>query len=208
MRLLNSFLPGRWAAYTQSYRGEDVRTIRVLSAGNDGNTLGIGARTLETQEVFHFPELRGHTVVATALNESETALASYASPCGDVPADWDATSHGRHYCLAAPGTYRVAVPGGGWEDGAVGTSISASYISAVLARMMAQFRGQVGNTAIVKRLMDTADNTGQFGIALVYGAGVVDPDEALMPIGTPMTGTLRKPGAVALELAADAGRLR
>ena len=190
MRELNTQFPKRWEAYTQSYRHEDVRTIRVLAAGNERDTDGNGARSLEALEVYHFPELRGHTVVATALNSSETALASYANACGALPTDWDASKHGRHYCLAAPGTHSVAVPGGVLRV-AAGTSYSTAYVSGVLARMMAQFRGQVGNTGLVKRMMDTADNTGVFSDAALYGAGAVDPDAALEPIGTQMTGTRR-----------------
>ena len=172
MRELNTRFPRRWEAYTQSYRDEDVRTIRVLAAGNERDTDGIGARSLEALEVFEFPELRGHTVVATALNTSKTTLASYANACGDLPSNWDAGKHGRHYCLAAPGT-----------------SYATAYVSGVLARMMAQFRGQVGNTAIVKRMMYTADNSGVFATVSLYGAGVLDPDEALEPLGTQTTGT-------------------
>ena len=188
VRQLRTRLPERWKAYTQSDRPEGQRTIRVLAAGNARDDLGAGARSLYVLEIFHFPELRGHTVAVTALNRAQSALADYANVCGALPSGWDASRHGRHFCLAAPGTHVVAVPGGTTQL-AAGTSYAAPYVAGVLARMMAQFRGQVGNTALVKRMMDTADNTGVFADTSLYGAGVVDPAAALAPVGTLTTGT-------------------
>ena len=55
MRELNTQFPKRWEAYTQSYRHEDVRTIRVLSAGNARDTDRNGARSLEALEGLSLP---------------------------------------------------------------------------------------------------------------------------------------------------------
>ena len=196
MRTLNAHLPERWEAYTQGDRPKGERTIRVLAAGNMRDEAGDDARSLEALVLFEFHELWGHNVVATALNEAKTALAYYANICGDIPSGWDANRHGRHFCLAAPGTHRIAEPGGTYADDVQGTSYAAPYVSGVLARMMERSRGQVGNTELVKRMMDTADNTGEFDDPKLYGAGAVDPAAALNAVGTPTTGTSRNRAAV------------
>ena len=209
MRTLNAHLPQRWRAQTQADRPEGERTIRVLAAGNEREDGGDDARSLEALVVHEFDELWGHNVVATALNEARTALADYANICGSRPADWDSGRHGRHFCLAAPGTHPIAVPGGSSDDGPrQGTSYAAPYVSGVLARMMAQSRGQVGNTELVKRMMDTADNRGVFGNRSLYGAGVIDPHAALGAVGAPTTGTSSNRAAIgstALRLPAAYG---
>ena len=196
MRTLNANLPERWKAQTQADRLEGERTIRVLAAGNEREDAGNDARSLEALVLYEFDDLWGHNVVATALNDAETGLADYANVCGALPSNWDADRHGRHFCLAAPGTRRIALPGGAYDDDAVGTSLAAPYVSGVLARMMAQSRGQVGNTELVKRMMDTADRSGVFDNQQLYGAGVVDPQAALSAAGTPTTGTSRNRAAI------------
>ena len=188
LRNLKTHLPLRWAAFTQSGRSADERTIRVWAAGNWRDDYGNGARNMDALKVYYFPELRGHTVVATALNRDETALADFANVCGNLPSDWDANQHGRHYCLTAPGYYLFPDVNGGSSYLFSGTSYAAPYVSGVLARMMAQARGQVGNTELVKRMMNTANNTRTFSDAFYYGAGVVDPTAALNAVGTLMTG--------------------
>ena len=69
-------------------------------------------------------------------------------------------------------------------------------MSATLALMKDRFRGQIGNVELVKRLMATADDglhedddSSHDGITSVeYGAGVVDPEAALKPVGALSTG--------------------
>lgn len=123
-------------------------------------------------EIVNFPELCGHTIGATTgLPPGYTEI---GTPCGELPDDWDAARHGRHYCLAAPER---------------STSTAVAYISATLANMMAASRRQVGSLEIVRRLMNTADQTGKFSDSLLYGAGLVDPQAALQAVGRTVTGT-------------------
>ena len=65
-----------------------------------------------------------------------------------------------------------------------GTSIAAPVVSGSLALLMEHFRGTRGNTAIVKRMLDTADRSGRYGDLETYGAGHLDMEAALSPVGT------------------------
>ena len=49
--------------------------------------------------------------------------------------------------------------------------------------MMEHFRGTRGNTQIVKRMLDTADRSGRYADLEVYGAGHLDLETALAPVG-------------------------
>ena len=94
-------------------------------------------------------------------------IATYSSACGPVPADWNAAQHGPHFCLAAPGTVRGLVPDVVWPGDAIvkdvdGTSFAAPVVSGALALMMEHFRGTRGNTAVARRMLDTADRTGEY----------------------------------------------
>ena len=57
--------------------------------------------------------------------------------------------------------------------------------------MMEHFRGMRGNTAIVRRMMDTADRNGVYADAETYGAGHLDLKAALAPVGTLTAGQHR-----------------
>ena len=189
-----------WDAYTQRRRTPGERTIRVWAAGNwreqagehGGRALESGWRAFPALEPYFYDELRGHTIAVTALDSEGEYLATYANPCGRVPADWRTDLHGRHFCLAAPGNGNLpGIPGG-----PEGTSFAAPYVAAVLARMRTASRGQVGNTELVRRLVNTADNTGEYAKVLYYGAGKVDPAAALSALGRLSTGTASNPAAL------------
>ena len=162
-----------WTAYVQEETPGKDRTLRVWAAGNHDPGSGVrastvhgepfrrfpnvfagdGQRNLDALTPFYFPELRGQHIAVTALDLNEERQAPYASPCGDLPGDWDEATAGRHFCLAAPGTL---------PDGSEGTSFAAPLVSGVLARMMARFPG-VSPVELVKKLMHTADGYGEDG---------------------------------------------
>ena len=185
---MKEIFPKWWRAYTQADVHPDDRAIIVYANGNGRWIEGTDEETFNplARLAAIFPELRGHTIAAAALNARGDRMADWADVCGAVPLDWNTARDGRHWCITAPGTdIPVAKPGGttDHDDTASGSSFAAPYVSGVLAAMMEKFRGQVGNTDIVKRLMDTADRSGIFGNAEWFGAGVVNKGVALSPVG-------------------------
>ena len=50
--------------------------------------------------------------------------------------------------------------------------------------MMDHFRGTRCNTAIVRRMLDTADRSGVYSQSEIYGAGHLDLEAAHSPLGT------------------------
>ena len=186
--------PDWWAAVTQTNVPAHQRTIRVWAAGNerrtdegeirgcvptgDGGlncTFGDGAISEHHVKLFNFDEFWGHELIVTALDRYGRSIAPYANFCGPTPAIWDAARHGRHFCLAAPG-HALEGPG-------QGTSFAAPRVAGVLARMHVASRETMRGSHLVKRLMDTADNTGAFADTNIYGAGRLNAARALSPRG-------------------------
>ena len=179
------YLPETLNAVFQVGIPDAEKTILVYAAGNEGKPYsGLGADL-----PYYIPELRGHSLAVAATNPTTGVIASYSNRCGSLPSDWNAAKHGPHYCLAAPGTVRGLVPNpsspgkGDVEDGLPGTSYAAPVVSGALALLMEHFRGTRGNTAVVKRMLDTADRRGQYADLETYGAGHLDLEAALSPVG-------------------------
>ena len=209
-------LPSTASAIAQAGIPDDNKTIVVWAAGNLRTILGDGARAEAMELVSSFQELRGHNIGVTALDGEKTGLADYAHFCGALPSDWDAAADGEHYCLAAPGVHDVDYP---YNPGQVtdrGTSFAAPVVSATLALMKDRFRGQLGNVELVKRLMATADDglhedddPSHDGVtSAAYGAGVVNSEAALSPVGvlaTGIAGNTASVGATRLRMPAAYG---
>ena len=179
------YLPRLLDAILQVDRPDAEKTILVYAAGNEGNPYsGLGADL-----PYYIPELRGHSIAVAATDPATGVIAHNSNRCGDLPPDWNSARHGPHYCLAAPGTVRGLVPdpntpGQGYVgDGLQGTSFAAPIVSGSLALLMEHFRGTRGKTVIVKRMLDTADRSGRYADLGIYGAGHLDLEAALLPVG-------------------------
>ena len=209
-------LPRTARAVAQADIPDHSKTIVVWAAGNLRTVLGDGARIEAMELVSRFEELRGHNIGVTALDGEKIGLADYAHFCGALPSDWNAAADGEHYCLAAPGVHDVDYP---YNPGQVtdrGTSFAAPVVSATLALMKDRFRGQLGNVELVKRLMATADDglhedddPAHDGVTSAeYGAGVVNPEAALSPVGVlaiGIAGNTAPVGATRLRMPAAYG---
>lgn len=179
------YVPNTLNAWAQVDTPAAEKTIVVYAAGNDSDTKpGLGAALPSL-----FASFRGHTLAVVATDPATGMIAPYSNRCGRLPSDWDAASYGRHYCLAAPGTTRGLTPdpntpGRGNIHTWRGTSFAAPMVSGGLALLMEHFRGTRGNTAVMKRMLDTADRSGHYGDLETYGAGFLDLEAALSPVGT------------------------
>ena len=179
------YLPQTLDALWQTDSPDAEKTILVYAAGNDGAP-GPGLGALDP---YYFPELRGHSVAVVATDPSTGGIAGYSNRCGPVPSGWNSARYGPHYCLSAPGTVRGLVPNpstpgsGDARSGLHGTSYAAPLVSGALALMMEHFRGTRGNSEIVKRMIDTADRNGTYADPETYGAGHLDLEAALSPVG-------------------------
>ena len=179
------YLPNTLDALLQVGTPDARKTVLVYAAGNEGQPHPGFSADLP----YHIPELRGHSLAVAATDPRTGSIADYSNRCGSLPRDWNAARHGRHYCLAAPGTARALLPdpdspGRGVVGEVSGTSIAAPIVSGALALLMEHFRGTRGNTEIVKRMMDTADRGGRYSDLATYGAGHLDIAAALSPVGS------------------------
>ena len=204
-QFLRQVLPRFRDAFVQKDRSAAERTIIVYAAGNESHP----RPDWEAALPYYIPDARGHQLAVVATDPQTRQIAGYSDSCGPLPGDWSASLHGPHFCLAAPGTVRGLVPDAVWPGRGVvenvgGTSFAAPVVSGALALMMEHFRGTRGNTAVVRRMLDTADRTGEYARSDIYGAGHLDLEAALSPVGTLTAGqsqralahtSLQTPGA-------------
>lgn len=179
-------LPQTWRAFMQTGVHPDDRTVVVYATGNQTEEFGGLGADIPRYETH----VRGSQLAVMAVDH-HGYHADYTNFCGALPSDWDANRWGRHFCLAAPGTANAA-SSWGWDwlqFDVSGTSFAAPVVSGALALLMEHFRGQLGNVEIVKRLVDTANNTGHYAQLEIYGAGLLDLEAALQPVGDISTGT-------------------
>lgn len=181
-------------------RDVDDKTIFVWAAGNEnGRECGAGQPSCEEGKVAatspnfeaglaaRITELRGHTVAVVGVTESGK-IVDYSNRCG-LAADW---------CIAAPGDgIRIAYFGPD-EDGTLGvrdtrieggTSFAAPMVTGGLAVMKHRFRGQLSNTDLLTRLLETADRSGRYADPKTYGRGLMDLDAATAPVGAERVAT-------------------
>ena len=176
--------------------GASEKTILVWSAGNahgypcdpaevaqcrDDEKVNAVSVEVMPGLAARIAELRGHSLAVVALKSSDSTIAGFSSRCG-IAAD---------YCIAAPGSQvRVAYYGPHGGNNGVrrtgtssGTSVAAPMVAGGLALMKQLFRDQLSNTALVTRLLNTADNTGVYANRSVYGRGKMDLKAATSPVG-------------------------
>ena len=157
----------------------------IAAAGNEGESLPRFPAALPA----FFPDLRGKVLAVTATDDTG-GIATYANRCGRLPSDWRST-HGRHYCLAAPGgvgphdqPFWVAGPGSSEFSLTAGTSFAAPVVAGAFAILKEVFGDSLSDRELVTRLVNTADNRGDYSNVAIYGAGMLDIGAAIMPVGS------------------------
>ena len=142
------------SALRQTSTSAANRTVWVYSAGNESEPYPIGAGYFPV----HFPELRGHVIVAVAL-DSNGVIADYSNHCGAAST----------FCIAAPGHHYVPSGPNGYVT-VQGTSLAAPTVAGSLAILKQAFPS-LGNDELVTRLFATANKTGIYEVASIYGQG-------------------------------------
>ena len=166
----------------QAGTADSEKMILVWAAGNsfgkfdaEGNPANASSPNITAGTPHLFPELKGH-FIAVVATQSDGTIASYSNRCG-VAAD---------FCIAAPG-HGVVAPAARSANryGRIaGTSAAAPHVAGALALMEEAFRGQLGSTELVTRLLAAADKTGIYANRNIYGEGFLDVEKATRPIGT------------------------
>ena len=174
--------------------GVAEKTIFVWAASNDhGHICDAGAECVNGRVNATSPsvlsglpamisELRGHVIAAVSVGR-DGEISHFSNRCG-IAAEW---------CLAAPGEGLLAPyfgPTSSTNDTEIreyrrvsGTSFAAPMVSGGLALMKQLFRDQLSNTALVSRLMATANKSGRYADEDLYGQGLMDLGAATTPVG-------------------------
>ena len=177
------------AAMAQADVAAGERTVYVWAAGNahgetgpDGSPVSASSVEILPGLPVRIPELRGHSLAVVAT-DPQGAIADFSNRCGIA----------KEFCLAAPGVDITGpAPAFHCEAGAsqcfitveeAGTSSAAPFVTGGIGLLAQHFRGQLGNDEIVERMLATADRTGVYADADVYGQGFLDLDAATRPVG-------------------------
>ena len=187
--VLRERFPNVIEAMTQADVAAGERTIYVWAAGNAHGEIGPDGSPVSASSVevlpglaARIPELRGHSLAVVATNPQGT-IAHFSNRCGIA----------RDFCLAAPGVNITSTaPAFHCDAGSsqcfitveeAGTSSAAPFVTGGIGLLAQHFRGQLGNDEIVERILATADRTGVYADAAVYGQGFLDLDAATRPVG-------------------------
>jgi subtilisin family serine protease len=151
--------------------GAQNHVIYVWANGNEGSDKQPSLYAALPQL---FPELKANWVAVANIDSSTGQLHATSQRCGDAK-DW---------CISAPGT-RIAAPSNVGDDYyaiLTGTSMAAPAVTGTLAVLKDAFP-MLSNEQIVTRLFVTANKTGVYADANLYGQGLMDADKASLPLG-------------------------
>jgi PKD repeat protein len=156
MSLGGGYLSGEKDACDAAY---DAGIVLVAAAGNGGDGDS-------TTDEYLYPAAYGSVIAVGATNL--TNVAPYWS------------NSGPYLELAAPGVDIYST----WNDGGYntisGTSMACPHVAGTVALVIAS-DPTLNNTDVRNRLQTTADDLGPDGWDTVYGYGLVDADEAVLP---------------------------
>lgn len=145
--------------------------LSVWSTGNQGATLNQPSLFAALPEYY---AALADTWVAVTNIDTDGTLNPTSQPCGRSAA----------WCISAPGTdifsgYNNADNG---YATMTGTSMSAPAVSGALALLSEAFPTMTPQQ-VRQKLFDTANKTGIYANATLYGQGLMDLDAATLPVG-------------------------
>lgn len=151
-----------------------VRTATGLGAIVVFSTGNAGADQPATTALVpqYAPETQSRFIAVTAVGSSGV-IASYANACGAAAA----------WCLAAPGTRITSTDSGSGYLSMSGTSMAAAVVSGALAVVTSRFP-ELTSAQVANRVLVSADSSGIYADADLYGHGLLDLGAATQPIGT------------------------
>lgn len=139
--------------------------VMVFAAGNDSDTQpSYPARNADYDSDDPF-DFNGQMLAVVATDNG--SLASFSDSCGSI-----------NNCLAAPGTNIYSTTNNGGYGLNSGTSMSAPVVSGAAAILQSAWPSLTG-AQVVTILLDTADSSGVFADSSVYGAGMLDLENAV-----------------------------
>ncbi len=167
--------PGNYRSAAGSYtRVLAGGTVVVFSGGN--NVTGDPSKGLQpgiwAALPLVYPELQGQWLAAVSVG-SDGLITTSSHRCGDA----------RAWCLAAPGSQIVSTWLNGQYATASGTSMAAPHVSGAIA-LLAELFPTLTAPQLVNRVLVSANKTGVYADAAVYGQGLLNLQAASQPIGT------------------------
>jgi hypothetical protein len=152
----------------------DAGAVFVWASGNNSNT----EVSFRSGLPHHFPDMKKGYLAVTSVSTADGSSSSFANDCG-VAAAW---------CIAAPGGNVFST----WKDGAYktisGTSMAAPHVSGALAGLKSRFPS-LSYHQVRDRLLVTANSTGIYADATIFGKGLMDLAAASSPVGVTMITT-------------------
>ncbi|BCN93651.1 hypothetical protein THMIRHAM_14360 [Thiomicrorhabdus immobilis] len=169
-------------------------TALVVAAGNEGNAVGAehfihynSAQNLAIQ-----PGIENQVLSVIALDDSGSlaSFSNYPGSCSDVTGTPDIACDGtvmsaiQNSFISVPGVTIEAAYGGDTTSTIEysGTSMATPIVSGGLALLLSSW-DQLTIQQAVQILKDTANDTGAYADASLYGVGLMDIAAALTPVG-------------------------
>ena len=173
-----------WAAGNANGLACDVPNPECIDGSVEASSAGLLAGLAARIE-----ELRGHTVGVVSVGPDDGLISDFSNRCG-IAADFCLAAPGEEVTVAYFGPDTEGNPGVRGTAVVSGTSLAAPMVTGGLALMKHYFRSQLSGTDLLSRLLETANRSGPYADASIYGRGLVDLGAATSPVGEP---------AVALE---------
>ncbi len=141
--------------------------ISVVAAGNDGlANLGLNAGI-----PVLLPKYKTHFIAVVAVNGNKE-IAGWSNRCGVA----------KDFCLAAPGVNILSANNGGGVRYDGGTSMAAPHVTGAYAVLKSQWPFLTA-PEIAQILFEAAEDLGDPGVDPIYGQGLLNLANAMLPAG-------------------------